>query len=217
VHFRRRHTVFACVLLAFGCGGSGEQLGPPLLTVTNGAVRIRCFDGDCRAGIVRDGGAYYVAASRTVGDMLEQQDAILTTLTDVDIETGDGDDRVNLVDFGVPGRLRIATGAGNDSFDLCDAGALGDTRIDTGAGDDHASFAPGVYARRFTLYLGEGADTVSIEGGHFRGEVLIDGGAGEDREDVTSATFLTRVEVTGFEQHGLVSRGEPEPAMPHDH
>lgn len=164
---RRRGAIaiLAALLLAAGCGGHDDVPDDrgPTVSVIGSTVRIRCFGGDCLTGIFQDDGVSIVAW-RTIGSVTEQRTVHHTgvPITDVDVETGDGNDTFRMYDRSTLGTLRLSMGRGDDHVDFDDGAPFGTTRIDLGEGNDrldsNASFPP----QRFRIDAGPGDDSVRL-------------------------------------------------------
>lgn len=163
-------------------------------------LRVRCRGGDCVVSVVRTGTQYAVSVTRTRRG--EQPFTFAKTVdgpTNLAIETGIGNDYIQVVGAAVPGFMRVASGLGNDVIDLQDTSAAGKAAIDTGAGDDALTFAPGVIGGKFHLTTKSGNDTVAINGGVFGARAGLDGGVGTDTLSALTATFGESPVVRGFE------------------
>lgn len=200
--WRTRSRIAALCLLAavVGCGDGNDDPDDGFsVTVAKGTARIRCSGGDCAVGVVFDGGFANVGGTRTVDGVATTRFLLLTQLTNVEIETGAGNDSVQLVDAFIPGTVRISTGTGDDRFDLCDSSAAGDTRIDAGDGVDRVSVGPGAYGRRLLIHAGPGGDFVRLQSLFVGGDLVADGDEGVDEVDISNATFAGGVDLDGFE------------------
>ena len=201
---QRAHLLLLLLWSLAGLAGCGDSNDDPddgfSVTYAKGTARIRCSGGDCAVGVVFDGGFANVGGTRTVDGVPTTRFLLLTQLTNVEIETGAGDDHVQMVDTFIPGTVRIATGPGDDHFDLCDASAAGDTSIDAGDGDDDVSIGPGAYGRQLRVHAGAGDDVVRLQSLFVRGDLRADGDDGVDEVNITNATFEEGVAIQSFER-----------------
>jgi len=122
----------------------------------------------------------------------------INTLPDLVIDTGNGDDDVEIVDpFSA---ITVRTGNGNDRVKIADDASfiiLFDTfDIDTGNGDDHVEiWNVNTFDADMNIRMGNGNDTLRLLGSlEIRGDALIDMGQGSDTID---EKFLFDFDATG--------------------
>lgn len=195
---RRILTVLA-LGLAFGCGEHDHADDDGFsLSISGTQVRMRCGAGDCRAAVVADDGIN-VSLSRTIGGTREDHFRVVPRVTDVDVETGAGNDVFRIEDFTLQGSLRVVMGDGDDFVDLFDGSAIGPTHIDLGAGNDRANFEPRLAATRFRVDAGPGDDDIDARGVCFpEGNVML-GGDGTDTLLAPSSFIEGGERIGGFE------------------
>ena len=120
------------------------------------------------------------------------------------IDTGNGDDKVDLIDiYGFIGQdASITTGNGSDTVIIRPASfdsSVEILSIDTGNGDDFVDIADSAFLDA-NVKLGNGNDTIKFSGDiGFFGTVVFDGGHGSDTIDASGATFTGVASALNFE------------------
>jgi hypothetical protein len=183
--------------------------------------------GDAAANAVR------VSGTSTPGEYIVSRADAATTInagttpftasgiSNLVIDLGDGDDRVNLVHMHVSGDVSINTGTdagrdlvkvtfaqvdgtfdadtgdGNDELVLTALHVSGDATIDSGLGDDKLYLTVGKFGGLFGVSTGNGSDFVSLSAVNIAGNTTVDTGAdtGNDLVVVAASRFQSPVSV----------------------
>jgi hypothetical protein len=130
---------------------------------------------------------------------------------------------------GLPQDLNIDTGDGDDMVELIGLRVKGDTRIDTGDGDDIIfidgvlnpnGFSKSDFVGRFALLAGSGNDLLEFHHAIFRGEVDVRMGAGIDGVCNTEDSEFVMAELARFDggpPSGLFGDGFVAPTLEFTH
>jgi cyclophilin family peptidyl-prolyl cis-trans isomerase len=94
---------------------------------------------------------------------------------------------VRHVDF--RGGVRIQTGPGDDHIDVDNITFGGASRIDAGTGDDHIKISRAQMKSHLTIKTDLGDDRLSVSGAEMEGALRILNGPGDDHIDVDNITF----------------------------
>jgi hypothetical protein len=122
--------------------------------------------------------------------------AVFGGFPDLRIDTGNGDDKVDLIDiYGFGGQdANVATGNGQDTViirALAIDSSIGTLNIDTGNGDDLVDISNTTLGDA-NIRLGNGDDTLKLSGDIvFVGTVVADGGHGNDTLDQSGVTSFS--------------------------
>jgi hypothetical protein len=183
--------------------------------------------GDLAANAVRIAGTsvpgeYIVSrADRTTTINTGTTPFTASGISNLIIDLGDGNDRVNLVHMRVSGDVSINTGTdagkdlvkvslaqidgkffvetgdGNDELILTALHVSGDATIDTGLGDDKLYLTVGRVGGLFNVTTGNGNDFVSLSAVNIAGNTTVDTGsdAGKDLVLIAASRFQSAVSV----------------------
>jgi hypothetical protein len=118
---------------------------------------------------------------------------------DVQIMLRGGDDQLALVDLAfvpIPGSLRIDTGPGDDAIDVDDSSVGEDVEANTGSGNDSFRISG---ARDLLVNTADGNDFVWLDGATVEGRATVRSGGGDDEVLVQFSTIggETTVETRG--------------------
>jgi uncharacterized surface protein with fasciclin (FAS1) repeats len=142
--------------------GSGDDLVSVIGTNAGDSVRIWTSRGD---DTVKIGGP--LAAERS-------------TVRNVSVNTGSGDDLVGLANLDVARDASIRSGGGMDSVGLSNVGIDDDLSIRTSSGDDTIGITDSVVSDRTWIMSGFGDDTVAVRNSLHDGRVIISTSFGRD-------------------------------------
>lgn len=210
----RAALIVLALVLAAGCGGGNddapEPLAAPGLAIDGSRVSIWCFGADCSAYITADGDAVHVSVNRAVeGTAVGRSEVLSSTgTTDIEIEFGNGNDRIVIQNYVLSGTLRVAMGDGDDDVRMVDdAGSLGRMDLDLGPGNDRAEFDPRLLSRGFRIDAGPDDDEVVIRAACFPYGSIVRGGTGTDFLFATAKLVAQAATLDGFEERTLGSGG----------
>lgn len=119
-------------------------------------------------------------------DRLEVREIELTGKVDLDL--GTGSDEALLVNTAVAGDVRLVAGSGGDRLWLFDLDLGADLAFSLGFGDDAVTFAGGAVAGRTTLLGSRGNDRVTLAELDLRGPTSFIAGRGDDELRVFLST-----------------------------
>ena len=138
-----------------------------------------------------------------VGSTLATRHDVLIKVREFEIETGDGKDKVSILDAVLQtGEFEVNTGLGDDIVKVNDVQAQGEVEIETGMGHDSVSIVDSTFVK-LAVDLGAGdGDSLAISNTKSI-RTRLDGGLGaNDSLKITSSTLGT-LSQTGFEPVGL--------------
>ena len=140
--------------------------------------------------------------SLVIGSTLSTRHDVLIKVKEFEIETGDGNDRVRILDAVLQtGEFELDTGLGNDSVTVLDVQAQGELEIETGMGNDSVSIADSTFIK-LAVDLGAGDDSLVISNSKSTRTRLNGGLGANDSLTITSST-LGKLSQSGFEPVGL--------------
>ncbi|MCA9262544.1 MAG: hypothetical protein KDA60_01800 [Planctomycetales bacterium] len=172
-----------------------------LVVTGSSGTNIRILATDADSFEVWDGDMLIQTVDDVVGDLrvelAETDDHVIIDLGgntfngDIRIETGDGNDQVELTNGTLRGSLRVNTGAGNDNVSLAqDFAVQRYVKMTLGDGDDSAEIA-GSISRGLCFFSGDGDDSLSVAGRV--GGLFAATGAGNDQVDIGEVAHISRL------------------------
>ena len=135
----------------------GKELLACDVTFAGGVLDIACDGEDDLVNVFGFGGILSV----DTGDGLVPVGAA-SDLTDLNIDSGDGDDNVVLTTVDPSGDVDIDTGKGNDRVVMSLVNVGGDLDIRTEKGDDRVTFIGTSVGESVDVNTGKGDDTIEV-------------------------------------------------------
>ena len=109
----------------------------------------------------------------------------------VDVVTGAGNDKVNVIFGSFDQAVTVETGAGNDNVTTTATNYADAVNVNTGKGADRVNADTNTFSGDLNVKTGAGKDTVEVFGNQFNAAVTLDGGAGLDALFTDDINFFT--------------------------